>query len=1540
MAGHIEIPEICQKEKEKSENKSNIEDSNKIQYGENDGDIRQNSSCNAIKSYSRYDLLSLRNGQLSIHYPHCALRPDLQALSIWTCRLRCELQYLGLWKIPNTGNLYSNCNCNGSCQSYSCGDGQSYPPSSSQLNAVTSQMCYGNVPQTQQIQPVQTNSSPTLSSRRAVRSRERSLNYQRCINTELIRATSPSGADGQIPHHLNHQVKPAFIDHRSISSSHLMPAFAKRRMSHANTLHAQSDGSSNLNNNSVHNPEHLSNDDESSECSTHFESSLKSRKDTTTKSASQNDFHMYKSSATNNRLDKSEQLLDTQYGWMNLIKKVNSEYSPSNNKTNISGSANKKVIYERRIGSGRLVPREVNWDMRTGNKQNEKENSNNSNISNNNNEKEKDNIIVGEVDKLNNRNSSSITRFSDARPQDRRNFDRRTINHDDTNTGGTSNTNKRYTTTSVGEERNNFDANYHAPTQHFSGQRSMSFRRREYVDHKDHHRDFRDFRDTKDARENRDHKEQRGSDHHNLHRDHKEEPEWFSEGPTSQHDTIELRGFDESDESQQQRDQNSSGQYSIIERKTSESSLLSHNSNTNVNSSTKENVDISNELLSNNSQNNSANTFDKDIDNGSSIIVSNSTTMPNNDNNVTNESPIEPKAEESENSDKGRTNVAELFFDNFLNIEALENTLIGTTNDQSIPANNDVSGTSRFSRWFFNNSSNINSNDQSDNIPPTKDDPNKQANKDLNESDFNSFMTFLKCNKFPTPELPKGLPSNVSALSVEELEARMRKMDSGEIDKSKSGSVGQSMHKNEGSRIMRPEIESESEESSQSTEINSQDVEAFRKLLDQLGKPRVDISMNIILPNTAGQQHSLTNPVGGTYPPTGISPIPPNALPQANMAKQEYMMKIMHQQQLLHLQQNVGKMVTPPVLQHHHRLTQMSPQQQTENLPLLSAPPTPHHQQSHYMPIIMIPPQKRLDVQHLIQSVVREELSRSFLEKELKNPNVPPYTKDETSRYNLQSTAGGGHNVPDSVEAGVVNDICAAPNNLMQYFYTLHLPLARGEVSLNLLEHELNKLNISTANETNSSVFNERSRCGTPLNASLNVVSIPTSGGVVASLPPQIVPAQKQNQVITNENVCSILPDQQQAISSMLRSHHHEDSALHMPTQRELQMHTQAIMQNALFKKKLEVEQHEALRRRQEIHKQQELESSNFNQQHQQSLNSNSMISQQGHQQQQTSRHVNSPTPLAFTPTSVLRKMTAEKDTISNSSQATTITSSSPQQVQPHIQQPHLKIHTHPQIHGQQMSYQLGNQPRMILGGGNFQYMHQQQQIAPAANGSPQMSPQQKSQIRNQPPGPLKWPLITHSTVESNHPLHNNMPNKPMGRPILKGPGPIQPHNAHNPLGQNHANVNQNSQPNQTVVSMQKYPTMQQPRQIVGQQFSSHIIQQIPTSQQNNMQQQQLFQQRSVVMQRQQIQQNDLGNHAPLPPAHHAACNDNNSVTNLNYQREGGLSPTSNQLAQWFSPELLAQASAGKLPLLNMNQALSLEEFERSIQHSSTAVNN
>lgn len=59
----------------------------------------------------------------------------------------------------------------------------------------------------------------------------------------------------------------------------------------------------------------------------------------------------------------------------------------------------------------------------------------------------------------------------------------------------------------------------------------------------------------------------------------------------------------------------------------------------------------------------------------------------------------------------------------------------------------------------------------------------------------------------------------------------------------------------------------------------------------------------------------------------------------------------------------------------------------------------------------------------------------------------------------------------------------------------------------------------------------------------------------------------------------------------------------------------------------------------------------------------------------------------------------------------------------------------------------------------------------------------------------------------------------------------------------------------------------------------------------------------------------------------------------MGFGRDGNLSPTSNQLARWFSPELLEKASAGQLPSIDLTQALSLEEYER-IQQSSATVHN
>lgn len=87
-----------------------------------------------------------------------------------------------------------------------------------------------------------------------------------------------------------------------------------------------------------------------------------------------------------------------------------------------------------------------------------------------------------------------------------------------------------------------------------------------------------------------------------------------------------------------------------------------------------------------------------------------------------------------------------------------------------------------------------------------------------------------------------------------------------------------------------------------------------------------------------------------------------------------------------------------------------------------------------------------------------------------------------------------------------------------------------------------------------------------------------------------------------------------------------------VPSPRELAMHTQTIIQNALIKKKLE-EQRENFRKRQEQqqhHQQQQHK-------HQTHPNAPSPVNS-------PAKQTLSPTPLAFTPTSVLRKMTAEKE--------------------------------------------------------------------------------------------------------------------------------------------------------------------------------------------------------------------------------------------------------------------------------------------------------
>ncbi|KAL4704380.1 hypothetical protein ACJJTC_017614 [Scirpophaga incertulas] len=54
----------------------------------------------------------------------------------------------------------------------------------------------------------------------------------------------------------------------------------------------------------------------------------------------------------------------------------------------------------------------------------------------------------------------------------------------------------------------------------------------------------------------------------------------------------------------------------------------------------------------------------------------------------------------------------------------------------------------------------------------------------------------------------------------------------------------------------------------------------------------------------------------------------------------------------------------------------------------------------------------------------------------------------------------------------------------------------------------------------------------------------------------------------------------------------------------------------------------------------------------------------------------------------------------------------------------------------------------------------------------------------------------------------------------------------------------------------------------------------------------------------------------------------------------GGIGGGDNQLARWFSPELLARASAGKLPSVHVPNALSLEELERHHHSPAPPVRN
>ncbi|XP_024222140.1 eukaryotic translation initiation factor 4E transporter-like isoform X10 [Bombus vosnesenskii] len=309
---------------------------------------------------------------------------------------------------------------------------------------------------------------------------------------------------------------------------------------------------------------------------------------------------------------------------------------------------------------------------------------------------------------------------------------------------------------------------------------------------------------------------------------------------------------------------------------------------------------------------------------------------------------------------------------------------------------------------------------------------------------------------------------------------------------------------------------------------------------------------------------------------------------------------------------------------------------------------------------------------------------------------------------------------------------------------------------------------------------------------------------------------------------------------------------------------------------------------------------------------------QQQQAQQRASSPVNSPakqtmspTPLAFTPTSVLRKMTADKEPEGNSSDPSKLTAQSQtsqmQQMQSAVQlltQGVLCRHNTLRPQSVQSTWSnptIKQHPgRPIVKGGSggsngsnqFQY---------SANSDFQQQQQQQQQQHRTVSSVYGNPARSKHTMTSSIP-HHNVPQY---------------------------NVAQNSMINQRSNSMNN--------QMKVQQAPSHLA---------NMQHQPPQQQQRILNSQMQmvLNQNYNSNRADGRVMRSQQLNmpvGRQASPGLGYvgSNGGDLSPTSNQLARWFSPELLAQARAGKLPELVQTNVLSLEELER-LQHASTTVHN
>ncbi|XP_066251931.1 eukaryotic translation initiation factor 4E transporter-like isoform X2 [Euwallacea similis] len=368
-----------------------------------------------------------------------------------------------------------------------------------------------------------------------------------------------------------------------------------------------------------------------------------------------------------------------------------------------------------------------------------------------------------------------------------------------------------------------------------------------------------------------------------------------------------------------------------------------------------------------------------------------------------------------------------------------------------------------------------------------------------------------------------------------------------------------------------------------------------------------------------------------------------------------------------------------------------------------------------------------------------------------------------------------------------------------------------------------------------------------------------------------LFPPQQQAQMQHQQLRVSPLPHNAYCVSPIMATspNHLAVPAMHqrIPSPRELQVHTQNILQRALIKKKLE-EQTENFRKKQEMQRGASPNITGV-------PNSVNPVGAKG---------MSSPTPLAFTPTSVLRKMTAEKD---EGKENKAVTDNG---MKLHGR-PLTGIRSQPQVtdNNQQWNpaFPMKQAGRPIVKANNYQSQTPDQFFAQLATQQQPLPPQRTYQnVSN--PAHLKVTIGQQFSAQGSQ------------------YGPSQ---------------TQYSHPNPQPFPQ---PTAQQLRAQHQARPSNSATQQ-PTNQS-----QQETQNQSQVVQKQQQMAQQTGTAAWQPylntmPGQH---NNRQAAQSRSAQHSGPLSPTTaDQLTRWFSPDLLERARGGELP--STANLARLEEIER-----------